>query len=144
MTGAMSADFRKVAQWVSVQAGSPWATLAAFVLVALWVASGPLFAYSDHWQLLINTSTAIVTFLMVFLIQNGQNRDTKALHLKLDELIRAVHGARTQMVTLEQCPDEELDRLEAEFRRLRRRLTERAGRGQVRETTHVKRVVGPG
>jgi low affinity Fe/Cu permease len=118
----MSAAFRQLAQFVSQQAGSPWAALSAFLLVLVWLASGPWFEYSDHWQLIINTGTTIVTFLMVFLIQNAQNRDAKALHLKLDELIRGVQGARTFMVSLEQCSDEELDRLQSEFNRLRREI----------------------
>jgi low affinity Fe/Cu permease len=87
-------------------------------------ATGPLFHYSDTWQLVINTGTTIITFLMVFLIQSTQNRDSKALHLKLDELIRAVGSARNRLVDLESCTDEEIAALEKEFHRLR----ERAGR----------------
>lgn len=120
----MSDRFRVVAQWVSHQAGSPVTILAAFALVLLWFASGPFFGFSEDWHLLINTGTTIITFLMVFLIQNAQNRDTKALHLKVDELIRGVQGARTRLVNLEQCSDEELNQLEAEFQRLRQRLTD--------------------
>jgi low affinity Fe/Cu permease len=107
---------------VSHQAGSPAAIVGAFAVVLLWLLGGPLAGFSEAWQLLINTATTIVTFLMVFLIQNAQNRDTKALHLKLDELIRGVQGARTRLVSLEQCSDEELNQLEAEFQRLRRGL----------------------
>jgi low affinity Fe/Cu permease len=95
--------------------------MGAFAIVLLWLLSGPLFDYSDHWQLIINTGTTIITFLMVFLIQNAQNRDAKAIHLKLDELIRGVAGARTHLVNLEECTDEELDQLHAEFERLQRR-----------------------
>jgi low affinity Fe/Cu permease len=80
--------------------------------------TGPLFGFSDTWQLVINTGTTIVTFLMVFLIQNAQNRDAKALHLKLDELIHSIHGARNRLIELENCNDEELAALETEFRRL--------------------------
>jgi low affinity Fe/Cu permease len=90
------------------------------VFVLVWLGSGPFFQYSDHWQLIINTSTTIVTFLMVFLIQNAQNRDARAIHLKLDELIRGVTGARNTLLNLEDCTDEELDRLRAEFERVRR------------------------
>lgn len=114
---------RRIAHWVSVQTGSPWVIITAILIVLVWLASGPLFGYSDSWQLIINTGTTIVTFLMVFLIQNAQNRDAKALHLKVDELIRGVQGARTRLVNLEQCSDEELERLQAEFRHLRRRLS---------------------
>lgn len=95
---------------------------AAFVLVLGWLASGPFFGFSDHWQLIINTGTTVITFLMVFLIQSAQNRDGRAIHLKLDELIRGVRGARTRLVNLEDCTDEELEHLQAEFQRLRHRL----------------------
>ena len=114
--------FRRFAQAVSARAGSAWAFASALALVVVWLASGPVFGYSDHWQLIINTGTTIVTFLMVFLIQNAQNRDAKAFHLKLDELIRGVQGARTRLVSLEQCSDEELEHLQSEFERLRLRL----------------------
>lgn len=101
--------------------GSPWAfTLAALVVIG-WAVMGPHFHYSNTWQLVINTGTTIVTFLMVFLIQNTQNRDTRALQLKLDELLRAVQGARNSLLNLESMSDEELDRLEKEFERLRGR-----------------------
>src|SRR5262245_7844323 len=114
--------FRRFAQAVSARAGSAWAFASALALVVVWLASGPVFGYSDHWPLIINTGTTIVTFLMVFLIQNAQNRDAKAFHLKLDELIRGVQGARTRLVSLEQCSDEELEHLQSEFERLRLRL----------------------
>ena len=110
--------FRKFAHSTSQFAGSPWIfTLACFVIIA-WAAMGPTFHFSDTWQLVINTGTTIVTFLMVFLIQNTQNRDARAMHLKLDELIRALQGARNQLVNLEDMSDEELDRLQAEFERV--------------------------
>src|SRR5438045_175497 len=92
--------------------------LALLVIVA-WLVTGPLFHYSDTWQLVINTATTIITFLMVFLIQNTQNRDTKAIHLKLDELLRGVSGARNSLVCLENLSDEELDKLQHEFERVR-------------------------
>jgi low affinity Fe/Cu permease len=113
--------FRRLAHVVSSAVGSPWASFAALGVVILWLASGPLFEYSDHWQLIINTGTTIVTFLMVFLIQNSQNRDARAIHLKLDELIRGVKGARNTLLHLEECSDAELERLHIEFQRLRRR-----------------------
>jgi low affinity Fe/Cu permease len=91
----------------------------AALIIVIWGASGPLFHYSDTWQLVINTGTTIVTFLMVFLIQNTQNRDAKAIHLKLDELLRGVKGARTQLVDLEALSDEELDDLQQQFKRIR-------------------------
>lgn len=117
----MNERFRKFAGVVATVVGSAWAFCIAVFAVVLWAVSGPLFGYSDHWQLIINTTTTIVTFLIVFLIQNTQNRDARAIHLKLDELIRALRGARNQLVDLEALTDEELDRLQEEFQRLRRR-----------------------
>lgn len=115
--------FRCCAEWISAAVGSPWAFVLAVVVVLGWLITGPLFHYSDTWQLVINTATTIVTFLMVFLIQNTQNRDTKAIHLKLDELLRGVRGARNGLVGLELLSDEELDELQHEFERLRAEAT---------------------
>ncbi len=115
--------FRLCAQWIAAAVGSPWAFLLAALSIALWAVLGPLFHYSDSWQLVINTATTIITFLMVFLIQNTQNRDTKAVHLKLDELLRGVTGARTSLVNLESLSDEDLDRLQKEFERLKQRAS---------------------
>jgi low affinity Fe/Cu permease len=111
--------FHVFARRSSVVLGSPWAFILALLVIAVWAATGPMFHFSDTWQLIINTGTTIVTFLMVFLIQNTQNRDAKAVHLKLDELIRAVKGARNQLVDLEKLSDEELTKLEKEFERIR-------------------------
>ncbi|HXD30669.1 MAG TPA: low affinity iron permease family protein [Pyrinomonadaceae bacterium] len=108
--------FRKFAQTTSHVVGTPWAFIAAMLVIVVWGATGPLFGYSDTWQLVINTGTTIVTFLMVFLIQNTQNRDAKAIHLKLDELIKAMKGARNSLVDLEDLTDEELKELEDEFK----------------------------
>jgi low affinity Fe/Cu permease len=113
--------FRAFAHHASVATGSFWAFLLAVLAIAVWGLTGPLFGYSDTWQLVINTSTTIVTFLMVFLIQNTQNRDSRALHLKLDELLRAVRSARDELIDLEEMSDEDLDRLHDEFVRLRAR-----------------------
>jgi low affinity Fe/Cu permease len=113
--------FRKFAQAASQAVGSSWAFILAVLIILVWGLAGPMFHYSDTWQLVINTGTTIITFLMVFLIQNTQNRDAKAIHLKLDELIRGVKGARTHLVDLETLSDEELDRLQEQFKRLRRR-----------------------
>ena len=99
--------------------GSPAAFLLALVLVAIWLATGPMFHYSDTWQLIINTGTTIVTFLMVFLIQATQNRDARAIHLKLDELICAVDNARVELVDAENLEDKELDRHQREFSKRR-------------------------
>lgn len=111
--------FRKFAQTTSQVVGSSWSFLLATVVIVIWAATGPLFHYSDTWQLVINTGTTIITFLMVFLIQNTQNRDAKAIHLKLDELLRGVDGARTHLVDLEAMSDAELDRLQDQFKRIR-------------------------
>jgi low affinity Fe/Cu permease len=113
--------FRMVARHVSNVIGHPAAFVVAVLGGMAWGASGSIFGYSDTWQLVINTTTTIVTFLVVFLIQNTQNHDSKAIQLKLDELIRAVKNARTGLVDLEELPDEDLDRLELEFHKLRER-----------------------
>jgi len=112
--------FRKFAQATSNFVGTSWVFIVAVLIVLVWAATGPLFHYSDTWQLVINTGTTIITFLMVFLIQNTQNRDAKAIHLKLDELIRGVSGARTNLVDLESLSDEELEKLHKQFQRVRR------------------------
>ena len=114
-TKTLRDHFSDAAQVVSRAAGHPAAFLAAVAIVIVWGASGPLFGYSDTWQLVINTGTTIVTFLMVFLIQNTQNRDTLALHLKLSELVFAVKGARNEYADLESLTDEELERIHQEF-----------------------------
>ena len=115
--------FRFCAEWISSAVGSPVAFILALLVIVGWLVTGPLFHYSDTWQLVINTATTIITFLMVFLIQNTQNRDTKAIHLKLDELLRGVRGARNSLVSLEHLSDEELDQLQQEFDRLRARTS---------------------
>ncbi len=114
----MNELFRKFAHRTSAIVGSPWSFIIAVVVIIAWAFSGPLFGFSDTWQLVINTSTTIITFLMVFLIQNTQNRDAQAIHLKLDELLRAVKEARTELVDLEDMSDEELKKLQAEFAQL--------------------------
>ncbi len=121
----MNDTFRKIAGWISGIAGSPFAFLLAVAIIILWWLSGPQFDYSDTWQLVINTGTTIVTFLMVFLIQNTQNRDAKAIQIKLDELLRATKGARTSFVNMEELPDEELEALQDEFEALRQKHSNR-------------------
>ncbi len=112
--------FRLCASAISNAVGTPAAFIVAVVLLLIWGATGPMFHYSDTWQLVINTATTIITFLMVFLIQNTQNRDTRAIHLKLDELLRGVKGARTSLVNLESLTDDQLEQLQKEFERLGR------------------------
>jgi low affinity Fe/Cu permease len=116
----ISDAFRVFAQRASVLLGSAWAFCGAVLVIVVWLVTGPTFHFSDTWQLIINTATTVVTFLMVFLIQNTQNRDAKAMHLKLDELIRALKGARNQLVDLENLSDDDLKKLEEQFRRLRK------------------------
>jgi low affinity Fe/Cu permease len=118
--GVVRDAFRCFAQRASVLLGSAWAFCGAVLVIVVWLVTGPTFHFSDTWQLIINTATTVVTFLMVFLIQNTQNRDAKAMHLKLDELIRAVTGARNQLVDLENLSDDDLKKLEQQFKRLRK------------------------
>jgi low affinity Fe/Cu permease len=118
---AMKDLFHKIAQKTSEAVGSAWAFMIAIAIITIWAVTGPIFGYSDTWQLIINTGTTIVTFLMVFLIQNTQNRDAKVIHLKLDELIRVTKSARNHLVDLEDLTDDEIKELEEEFRRLRER-----------------------
>lgn len=113
--------FRIAARKTSAILGTAWAFMAAVAIIVIWALTGHIFHYSDTWQLIINTGTTIVTFLMVFLIQNTQNRDSRAIQLKLDELIRAVTGARNKLMDLETLADEDLDELQKEFERLRKR-----------------------
>ncbi len=130
-TGAPRHDlFRQFSHLTSTSVGKPWAFAVACGVVLVWAATGPLFHFSDTWQLVINTGTTIITFLMVFLIQNTQNRDAIAIHLKLDELICALKGARNQLVDIEELSDEELEKLRLEFRRL--------GAGTVLSHPHVR------
>jgi low affinity Fe/Cu permease len=116
-----SSFFANAARRTSEALGSAWAFSIACVLVLVWGAAGFVFSFSDAWQLVINTGTTIATFLMVFLIQNTQNCDAKALHLKLDELIRTTSKARNRLIDLEDCTEGELAELQHEFERLRRR-----------------------
>ena len=129
--------FRLFAKRSSGMLGSAWAFAIAILIILIWGLTGPVFHYSDTWQLIINTGTTIVTFLMVFLIQNTQNRDAKAVHLKLDELIRALKNARNELIDLEKLADEDLTSLEKQFERVRKKA-ERNGndRGGKTRTNH--------
>lgn len=110
--------FNLISRRVARLAGSPWAFILATLTIITWAFSGPLFKYSDTWQLVINTSTTIITFLMVFLIQGDQNRQSLTVQLKLDEIIKSIKGARNSMVNLEKLSDEELQKLESDFEKL--------------------------
>lgn len=124
----MNELFHKVAVRVSLIVGSPRAFVLAVFLIIVWAVSGPLFDFSNTWQLVINTSTTIATLLMVLLVQNTQNRDARAMHLKLDELIKAVHGARNDLVDLEEMTDDQLDELQQQYRTLHEKLTAQRAR----------------
>ena len=129
--------FRKFANATASAVGSPIAFSLAVVTVIVWAALGGRYKYSDTWQLVINTGTTIVTFLMVFLIQNTQNRDARAIHLKLDELVRGNKGARNKLVDLEHCTDEEIAALEEEFKQFRQRRAHRnQTQSQQEEPSH--------
>lgn len=117
----MNSYFRRFAEGTASAVGTPAAFLAAVVVIVVWGLAGPYYRYSDTWQLVVNTGTTIITFLMVFLIQNTQNRETRIVALKLDELLRAVAGARTELVRLDLMSDEELAEVQDEFRRLQKR-----------------------
>jgi len=114
-------DFSEIARNISCILGSPTVFALACAVVVIWGITGPFFYYSDTWQLVINTGTTVVTFLMVFLVQHTQNRDARALHLKLDELLRSVDAARNRLINLELCSDEEIDQIERQFKALRKR-----------------------
>jgi len=132
----ISDAFRVFARRSSVMLGSAWAFAGAILVILVWILTGPTFHFSDTWQLIINTGTTIVTFLMVFLIQNTQNRDAKATQLKLDEIIRALKGARNELVELEDLSDQDLKKLEAQFKRLRQKAIDGDHSGR---TTSVER-----
>ena len=117
----MNDAFRIFARRSSTVLGSAWAFGIAILIIVIWGLTGPAFHFSNTWQLIINTGTTIVTFLMVFLIQNTQNRDAKAAHLKLDEIIRALQGARNELIDLEKLADEDLTSLEKQFERVRKK-----------------------
>jgi low affinity Fe/Cu permease len=128
----VSQFFSYAAQWTSRQCGRPLTFGLAVGIVVVWAVTGPMFQYSDTWQLVINTGTTIVTFLMVFLIQNTQNRDARAINLKLNELIRAVDKARDQMIDIENLSDLELDALHAKYERIKAACKDRPAQSPQR------------
>jgi low affinity Fe/Cu permease len=125
---SFSAAFGRLASATAAFAGSPWIFLLAVVTVVIWGVLGPMYHYSNTWQLVINTGTTIVTFLMVFLIQNTQNRDAKAIHLKLDEIIRSIQHAHNEMIDIEKLSDKELEELAAHYERIRTECERREAR----------------
>src|SRR5262245_2133013 len=125
--------FGRVCKWTSRVTGRPLTFAIAVLVVLAWAATGPLFHYSDTWQLVINTGTTILTFLMVFLIQNTQNRDAEAVQVKLDELIRSMRGAHNALLDLEELESDDLERIRADYTRLAQRAREDLRRG-LRDT----------
>jgi len=133
--------FRKFAAKAAEAMGSSWSFLMATAIIVVWALTGPLFHFSDTWQLVINTGTTIITFLAVFLIQNTQNRDAKGIHLKLDELIKATSGARNDVIDLDILSDEQLKHLEQEYKRLcEGNIDERSGDVKARQTAVMREI----
>jgi low affinity Fe/Cu permease len=130
-SGGMNLWFSRFASSTAQVVGHPYMFLFAVVVLVVWAASGPFFHFSDTWQLIINTGTTIITFLVVFLIQNTQNRDAKALHLKLDELIRSHHPASDDLIDIQKLSDEELDELEKRYEKIRKACEARRNGKQV-------------
>lgn len=122
--------FSRFATGAAQAVGHPYVFFTAIAILVLWAVTGPYFHYSDTWQLVINTGTSVITFLVVFLIQNTQNRDAKALHLKLDELIRSHHPASDELIDVEKLSDEELDQLEKHYERIRKECEARRAHKQ--------------
>jgi len=137
-TPSLSARFTQVARLISHATGRPIAFLSALAIIILWAFTGPIFHFSDTWQLVINTGTTIITFLMVFLIQNAQNRDTEALQLKLDEVIRALGGAKNEVIDLEEMDDEEMEQLHQDYLKLARSARATLDRHKTKEEKKSK------
>ena len=123
--------FTRFAKWIARAVGRPIAFVIAVTVILVWGITGPIFGFSDTWQLIINTGTTIVTFLMVFLIQNTQNRDTEALQVKLDELIRVIEGAHNALLDLEELDERELDKIRANYEELAKKARENLKKGKV-------------
>jgi low affinity Fe/Cu permease len=124
--------FSRFAKWSARSAGKPGTFFLAVAVIIIWAISGPIFGFSDTWQLIINTGTTIITFLMVFLIQSTQNRDSEAMQVKLDELIHVIEGAQNALLDLEELEEEELDRIRASYQK----IAEQA-RGDSRKTART-------
>jgi low affinity Fe/Cu permease len=130
--------FTRFAKWAARATGRPGAFIGAALIIVLWALTGPIFDFSDTWQLVINTGTTIITFLMVFLIQNTQNRDTEAMQIKLDELIRAVGSAQNTMLDLEEMDEKELDLIRAEYEELAQKARDKLENSRSKKTSPVK------
>jgi low affinity Fe/Cu permease len=136
--------FTRFAKWTAKATGRPMTFTVAVAIILIWALTGPLFGFSDTWQLIINTGTTIITFLMVFLIQNTQNRDSEAIQVKLDELIRLSKGGHNVLLDLEELEEEELDRIRASYHKIAEEAREKLHRGlgdtDVPEVRHEQRV----
>ena len=113
-----SSRFSRFASWISHATGRPWAFVFALLIIIVWVATGPVFEFSDTWQLVINTSTTVITFMMVFIIQNTQNRDSAAAQVKLDEIIRSIKGANNALLNMEQLDEKDLEDIRSRYIKL--------------------------
>jgi len=140
-TSGMNFWFSRFASSTALVVGHPYVFIAAVLVLVLWAVSGPYFHYSDTWQLIINTGTTIITFLVVFLIQNTQNRDAKALHLKLDELIRSHHPANDDLIDIQKLSDEELDELEKRYEAIRKECEARRAAGETSAAADAEKIV---
>jgi len=127
----LASAFKTFASGAARATGKPVTFVLASLIIVVWAFSGPLFGFSDTWQLVINTSTTIITFLMVFLIQNTQNRDSEAMHIKMDEIIRALNGAHNALLDLEELEDEELDTIHTRYRKLAKKARDDIDAGGV-------------
>ena len=139
----MGNSFQTFATKTSGWMGSRWSFQGAILIILAWAVLGPYFHYSDTWQLVVNTATTIVTFLMVFLIQNTQNRDARALHLKLDEIIRAIESAHNELIDIERLSDDDLETLSKSFEKIRMECESRKGRENGRMQSASERVRVP-
>jgi low affinity Fe/Cu permease len=129
----LSMKFARISARTAQLVGTSWMFLVAVAGILIWALTGPMFHFSDTWQLIVNTATTIVTFLMVFLIQNTQNRDARAIHLKLDEIIRSIHPAHNEMIDIEKLSDEELEDLAKHYERIREECDHRKAGEKLRE-----------
>jgi low affinity Fe/Cu permease len=135
--------FSHIARRIAVLAGRPAVFLAALTAILLWGLSGPFFGFSDTWQLIVNTTTTIITFLMVFIIQNTQNRDTAAMQLKLDELIRATQGAHNALLDLEKIDDEQFERYRRSYEKLAAAARKKLANGELdTDSPEIKQLAG--
>jgi low affinity Fe/Cu permease len=139
-----TSPFARFARWTSHASGHPVTFLMAAGVIVVWVVTGPLFGFSDTWQLVINTGTTIVTFLMVFLIQNTQNRDSAAVQVKLDELIRSMEGAHTALLDIEELTEAELEQLRMRYLELARKAREEMRQGKIDTGTPDAEGLAPG